>query len=100
MNQRAIDVLKANGLRYAASFIKGIPNETPSEFQVTLDFIKRNSIPHDLYTLVKFPNTPLYEGNTDWDACAIKNNQPITVKAKQFFMRSILLLCGSPFKVI
>ena len=91
VNQRAIDVLRANGLRYAASFIKGIPGESMAEFQVTLDFIKRNSIPHDLYSLVKFPNTPLYEGDTDWDACAIKNNQPTIVRAKQLFMRSKLI---------
>lgn len=87
-NQNAVDVLKRNGLHYGGSFIRGIPNETKAEFQVTLDFIKRNSIPHDMYTLVKFPNTPLYEGSTDWDSCAIKYNMPLSVAIKKLFMRS------------
>jgi anaerobic magnesium-protoporphyrin IX monomethyl ester cyclase len=91
MNQKAIDVLKTNGLRYAASFIKGIPNETQEEFKVTLDFIKQNNIPHDLYTLVKFPNTPLYEGSIDWDSCAMTNVFSLGVRVKKFFMRSQLI---------
>ncbi len=91
INQKAIDVLKANGLHYAASFIKGIPGETREEFKVTLDFIKKNSIPHELYSLVKFPNTPLYEGSTDWDSCSMFSNKPVDVRVKQFFMRSQLI---------
>jgi anaerobic magnesium-protoporphyrin IX monomethyl ester cyclase len=91
INQKAIDILKVNGLRYAASFIKGIPGETQKEFQVTLDFIKQNNIPHDLYTLVKFPNTPLYEGSTDWDSCSMTNVFSPGVRVKKFFMRSQII---------
>src|SRR5208282_1056326 len=76
INQRAIDILKKYGLRYSGSFIKGIPNETPEEFKVTLGFIERNNIPHDMYSLVRFPNTPLYDGDTNWDACRIQYDLP------------------------
>jgi radical SAM superfamily enzyme YgiQ (UPF0313 family) len=91
INQKAIDVLKANNLRYAASFIKGIPNETSEEFQTTLDFIKQNNIPHDMYNLVKFPNTPLYQGSTDWDSCRMEYNLSQVLRLKKWFMRSPLI---------
>jgi len=72
INQKAVDVLHRHKLPFAASFIRGIPGETGADLTATYSFIKRNHIGFDMYRLMRFPNTPLYEGSQDWDACRIR----------------------------
>jgi len=73
-NQRAIDVLRLHGFRVHCSFIH-VPSETLEDKAATYNFIKRNGLAghHDFYALMRFPNTPLYDGSTDWAACKVKN---------------------------
>jgi radical SAM superfamily enzyme YgiQ (UPF0313 family) len=71
-NQRAVDILHRHELSFAASFIRGIPGETDADLAATYSFIERNHIGFDMYYLMRFPNTPLYEGSTDWDGCRIR----------------------------
>lgn len=80
MNQHAVDTLRKGGMPFHVSFIYGTPIEDATDLKITNDFIKRNKIESfDMYKLMRFPNTPLYEGNRDWDSCAIK------MKGKGFF---------------
>lgn len=80
INQNAIDVLRKGGMPFHVSFIYGTPIEDATDLKITNDFIKRNKIESfDMYKLMKFPNTPLYDGNRDWDSCSIK------LKGKGFF---------------
>lgn len=72
-NQNAVDNLRKQGIRLSASFICNVPGETKLDLQETFRFIKRNKISYDLYRLMRFPNTPLYEGSTDWGKCKVRN---------------------------
>lgn len=72
INQKAVDALRRGGLDFSASFIYGTPVEDATDLKITYDFIKRNKIEFDMYRLMKYPNTPLYDGNRDWDSCRIR----------------------------
>lgn len=70
-NQRAVDLLHKHGVAFHASFIRDVPVETKGDLKATYDFIKRNNVSFDMYRLMAFPNTPIYEGSEDWDACRV-----------------------------
>jgi radical SAM superfamily enzyme YgiQ (UPF0313 family) len=72
INQHAVDVLRKAGLPFVASFIRDIPIESKEDLAETYRFINRNHIEFDMYRLMPFPNTPIYDGHRDWDACQIK----------------------------
>jgi radical SAM superfamily enzyme YgiQ (UPF0313 family) len=89
INQRAVDILTKHKMRFGASFIIDTPVETKEDLKITFDFIKKNKISYDMYHLVKFPNTPLYDGNTDWDACTIRYYYPsFRKRAKNLLLRT------------
>lgn len=72
INQRAVDVLHKAHLPFVASFIQGTPVETKADLAETFRFIKKNRVEFDMYRLMPFPNTPIYDGRRDWDACRIR----------------------------
>jgi len=77
INQHAVDVLRKAGMPFIASFIRDIPVESREDLEETYRFIKKNNIEFDMYRLMPFPNTPIYDGRRDWDACQIKQyNKP------------------------
>lgn len=73
---RALEWAKEEGLRTAANFMVGFPQETPRELENTLRFMERIAPLVDTFStlgvLVPFPGTPLYDdhheayGFTDW----------------------------------
>ena len=71
INQNAVDLLHKHKMSFHASFIRGTPVENREDLRLTYDFIKRNRVSFDMYRLMAFPNTPLYKGGSDWDACKI-----------------------------
>ena len=71
-NQNAVDLLHKHGMPFSASFIRDTPVETEEDLKVTYDFIRRNHVSFDMYGLMAYPNTPLYTGSQDWDACRIR----------------------------
>lgn len=71
-NQRAVSILKEHDIHVHASFIRDVPIETKEDLKLTYDFIKRNKLSFDMYRLMRFPNTPIYDGSDDWDACKVK----------------------------
>ena len=70
-NQRAVDIIRKYNLHLNGSFIKGVPTETKEDLKKTNAFIRKNKIPYDMYRLMRFPNTPLYEGDENWDKCKV-----------------------------
>jgi len=86
-NQRAVDIIRSHGIHLHCSFIRDVPIEKKDDLKKTFQFIKRNSLPYDLYRLTKFPNTPLYDDSTDWDACKIHNYVPFQIKLRQKISR-------------
>ena len=72
INQRAVDILRRHGLRVHCSFIRDTPIETKADLSATMSFIKKNKLSFDLYSLMPFPNTPLWGGKEDWRACAVR----------------------------
>lgn len=64
-HQRAIDIAHEVGFPISASFMRGIPGETPEDRKMTLDFIARNkgklAVEGD-YVFRAFPGSPLYDG--------------------------------------
>jgi len=67
-NQNAANVIRKFGLNLSGSFIRGIPIETKDDVKLTYKFIRENSIPCDMYRLMRFPGTPIYDGCEDWDS--------------------------------
>lgn len=67
-NQEAIDILRKYGIRVYGSFIRDVPIESEQDLKATYDFIHQNNIPYDMYRLRKYPETPIYDGNKDWDS--------------------------------
>lgn len=76
-NKKAVDTLRANGLKPTATFIIGSPGETRKEMQETLDFIKHSKLASfEAYVLLPLPNTLVWDeakakgivsDNMDWD---------------------------------
>lgn len=62
---RALEWAKAEGLRTAANFMLGFPQETPAALERTLRFMERIAPLVDSFStlgvLVPFPGTPLYD---------------------------------------
>jgi radical SAM superfamily enzyme YgiQ (UPF0313 family) len=75
-NQNAVDLLHKHRLPFVASFIRGTSVESKADLAETYRFIKRNHIEFDMYRLMPFPNTPIYDGRRDWDACRIRLYKP------------------------
>jgi radical SAM superfamily enzyme YgiQ (UPF0313 family) len=93
-NQHAVDVLHKAKMPFVASFIRDTPVETKEDLAETYRFIAKNCIEFDMYHLMPFPNTPIYDGRRDWDACRIKQyNQPN--RAGLFAKRVLQRLGGS-----
>jgi anaerobic magnesium-protoporphyrin IX monomethyl ester cyclase len=73
---RALAWAKSEGLRTAANFMLGFPQETPAALERTLAFMQRIAPLTDTFStlgvVVPFPGTPLYDnfhaayGFTDW----------------------------------
>jgi radical SAM superfamily enzyme YgiQ (UPF0313 family) len=69
-HQRAIDIAYEVGFPISASFMQGIPGETPEDRKATLDFIARNKgklLIEGNYTFKAFPGSQLYDGRSPLD---------------------------------
>ena len=66
-HQNAIDIANQIGLPISASFIHGLPGETPEDLQMTKNFIKKNKgklqVEGD-YKFSSFPGTKFYNGES------------------------------------
>lgn len=71
-NQRAVNILRRHGLRVHCSFIRDIPIETKADLSATYGFIRRNNLSFDMYSLMGFPNTPLWDKTDNWRGCAVR----------------------------
>jgi radical SAM superfamily enzyme YgiQ (UPF0313 family) len=61
-NRRAVALLQNNGIMANASFVIGAPDETETEIQDTLKFIKSVGLGlFDVYVLTPFPGTPVWD---------------------------------------
>lgn len=61
-NQRAIEMIRAQGIGVHGSFIIGAPDETYGEAKETYSFIKRNRLrSFSVYPLTPLPGTPIWE---------------------------------------
>ena len=65
-NQRALDVLSANGVTASAFFIVGVPGETEADFHDTFDFMRDNIRAGKLagaasFILAPWPGTPIWD---------------------------------------
>jgi radical SAM superfamily enzyme YgiQ (UPF0313 family) len=96
-NQNAVTILRKHELNVHCSFIRDVPTETRKDLKLTFKFIKDNKLSYDLYTLMRFPSTPLDDGSTDWSKCQVKYNVPFSkrvrnclVKAAHFGKRCIV----------
>ena len=64
-HQRAIDIARKIGITVSASFMHGLPEETPEDLQMTHDFINKNKgklIVEGWYKFQTFPGTKFYKG--------------------------------------
>lgn len=94
-NQKAVDVLKSRGLEISISIIRGVPIETKEDRKLTMDFIDRNDLNYDEYLLMRFPNTAIYQGSWDWDACRVVTfRRPFVKRAFRFARRKALAVIG------
>jgi anaerobic magnesium-protoporphyrin IX monomethyl ester cyclase len=75
-NQCAVDLLHKHKIPFVASFICGTPVESKADLAETYRFIKHNHVEFDMYRLMPFPNTPIYDGRRDWDSCRIRMVKP------------------------
>jgi radical SAM superfamily enzyme YgiQ (UPF0313 family) len=87
-NQRAVDILRKHKLHFHCSFIRGVPIETKEDLKSTFKFITKNLLSYDMYWLMRFPNTPLYQGSTDWNACKVRYSKlPMSYRLQRRFKR-------------
>lgn len=86
-NQNAVNILRKHKIRINGSFIRDVPIETKKDLKLTYKFIQENGILCDIYRLMKYPGTPIYDGCEDWDSFAVFRYKPATVKIKRFFSR-------------
>jgi len=91
-NQRAVDILRKHKIRVHGSFIRDVPIETKQDLKTTHNFIRQNNIPYDMYRLRGYPVTPIYHGSEDWDSFAVYRYVPMTVRIKEFLVRTKRLL--------
>lgn len=62
-NQKALDLCHQNGMTVNASFIIGVPGETPLDLSMTFNFIKKNRKKigtMELFILTPFPGTRIW----------------------------------------
>jgi anaerobic magnesium-protoporphyrin IX monomethyl ester cyclase len=89
-NQRAVDIIRKYGIGLGCSFIKGVPVETKDDLKKTYKFIQKNNLAYDLYELMRFPNTPIYEGSKDWNACKVQYAKiPLYYRLRRFVSRQL-----------
>ena len=86
-NQRAVDILTKYGFHIHCSFIRDVPIETKEDLKLTYDFIIRNKLCYDMYRLMRFPNTPIYEGSKDWIKCKVHYYRDRSMRAKRKIRR-------------
>jgi radical SAM superfamily enzyme YgiQ (UPF0313 family) len=86
-NQNAVNILRKHKIRINGSFIRNIPIETKKDLKLTYKFIHQNKILYDMYRLMKYPGTPIYDGCEDWDSAAVFQYEPKTVKIRRFLAR-------------
>jgi len=63
-NQETLDKLQKLGIRALATFMTGIPTETPEEVDMTLDFVHKNfnkMVYFEMLYLVPYPGTKVWE---------------------------------------
>lgn len=101
-NQRAVNILRKYGIKFSGSFIRNIPIETPKDLKLTYDFIHKNAIPYDMYNLQKYPGTPIYEGNENWDSYKVYYYDPKMMKLRKrlFKVKPLRLLYRGLKKII
>ncbi|WBW50359.1 radical SAM family heme chaperone HemW [Peptoniphilus equinus] len=57
----AAELVTSRGLNVSVDFMLGLPGQTPSDIDATLDFVDRYDIPHvSYYSLIVEEGTPLY----------------------------------------
>jgi radical SAM superfamily enzyme YgiQ (UPF0313 family) len=89
-NQRATYIIRKYGIHLHCSFIMGVPVETKDDLKKTYKFILKNNLSCDLYELMRFPNTPIYEGSRDWNACQVQNaKMPLYYRWRRFVSRQL-----------
>lgn len=71
-NQKAVNALHKYGMPFSGSFICDVPGESKVDLAETYRFIHANKITFDMYHLMRFPGTPIYEGSTDWGECKVQ----------------------------
>jgi len=61
-NERAVNLLKDNGINVQATFVIGFPKDTRDTIMQTLDFIKHSRLDSfEVYMLAPMPATPIWE---------------------------------------
>lgn len=86
----------------SGSFIRNVPIETSEDLKLTYDFIRRNRIPHDMYRLMQYPGTPIYDGNENWDSYKVYCYEPEMMKLRKrlFKVRPLRLLYRGLKKIV
>jgi anaerobic magnesium-protoporphyrin IX monomethyl ester cyclase len=88
-NLNAVRNLKKYDIKLSASFICGVPGETSEDLKKTFDFIRTYNISYDMYKLMRYPNTPLYMGSTDWASCRVQYYYTPVQKVKRLIRKVI-----------
>lgn len=80
-NAKAIELFKKYGFIVGGTFMIGIPNETISDMNMTLNFLRMNDFSAgDTYVMVPYPGTAIWEyaksrnlvnDNMDWDLLGV-----------------------------
>jgi len=86
-NQRAVDLLKSYKINVHGSFIRDVPIESEQDLKTTYDFIRKNHISFDMYRLMNYPATPIYDGNVDWDSYKVYCYKTKVMKLRELLAR-------------
>ena len=83
-NQKAVDILRKHKFFLYGSFIRDTPVESKEDLKLTYNFIRRNHIPYDMYRLMRYPGTPIYDECEDWDSYKVYCYESKIAKLRKF----------------
>jgi len=72
--RRAVEITREAGIRVLASFVLGLPGETPETLRQTLEFAESLAVPYSLNLLTPYLGTELRERASEWGVEILSND--------------------------
>jgi len=72
--RRAVEMTRKAGIGVLASFVLGLPGETPETLRQTIEFADSLKVPYSLNILTPYMGTEIRERAAEWGICILSND--------------------------